>query len=308
MKPRLFSVYFGGEQYTQMAAVLRHSARLWCPGWDIDVRQVAKPTRQTATGSQSHADNSWKLELWCAEVQAAPEGSLLLILDADTFITWRLEPLWSVGFDVAYTARAPGSRYPINAGVIAVRVNDRSRRFMSMWARTDIELAGNLSLHQEWRRRFGGMNQASLGKVLAAGTPGVTVLDLLCKTWNCEDLSWRFFGEHTRIVHVKSALRLSVFDVVRIPSLSRLTSLWKAWALEAGVNLSYSGGSMGFTEADLEAIRRAIATGERQVQFSDRGVTYRSIDELLQAEKHIAAALAGRNKQMLGVADKGFGE
>jgi hypothetical protein len=63
---------------------------------------------------------------------------------------------------------------------------------------------------------------------------------------------------------------------------------------------------MAFTEDDLEKIRRAIATGEKTVQFSDRSVTYRSIDELRQAEQAIAASLTGAPKQFLAYTDKGF--
>lgn len=63
---------------------------------------------------------------------------------------------------------------------------------------------------------------------------------------------------------------------------------------------------MAFTTADLEAVQRAIAKGEKTVQFSDRSVTYRSMEELLKAEERITAALAGRNKQTLAYATKGF--
>lgn len=65
---------------------------------------------------------------------------------------------------------------------------------------------------------------------------------------------------------------------------------------------------MAFTSADLIAVQRAIAKGELEVEFSDRRVRYRSIDDLLKAEAHITAALqtVGRQKQSKLVADKGF--
>lgn len=65
---------------------------------------------------------------------------------------------------------------------------------------------------------------------------------------------------------------------------------------------------MAFTSADLDAINAAIARGERTVQFADRSVTYRSIDELLQARAVIAASLAARPRQRLAYASKGFDE
>ncbi|RFA24353.1 hypothetical protein CAI21_22015 [Alkalilimnicola ehrlichii] len=48
---------------------------------------------------------------------------------------------------------------------------------------------------------------------------------------------------------------------------------------------------MAFTQLDLENIRLAIASGELTVQFSDRRVTYRSMDELLKAEARIVESL-----------------
>lgn len=63
---------------------------------------------------------------------------------------------------------------------------------------------------------------------------------------------------------------------------------------------------MAFTQDDLDRIRTAIATGELRVRYADREVEYRSIDELIEAEKRILRALNGRPKQHRLVADKGF--
>jgi hypothetical protein len=48
---------------------------------------------------------------------------------------------------------------------------------------------------------------------------------------------------------------------------------------------------MAWTSSDLAAIEKAIASGELSVQFADRRVQYRSIDELLKARDIIKAAL-----------------
>ena len=65
---------------------------------------------------------------------------------------------------------------------------------------------------------------------------------------------------------------------------------------------------MAFTLADLVAIQRAIASGARTVQFSDRSTTYRSLAELRAAERIISESLAVPTppKQFLGYSDKGF--
>ncbi len=48
---------------------------------------------------------------------------------------------------------------------------------------------------------------------------------------------------------------------------------------------------MAWTNADLAKIETAIATGELSVQFGDRRVQYRSMDELLKARDVIKAAV-----------------
>ena len=49
---------------------------------------------------------------------------------------------------------------------------------------------------------------------------------------------------------------------------------------------------MAWTLADQTAIERAIASGELRVQFADRSVQYRSIEELLKARDIIKESLA----------------
>lgn len=49
---------------------------------------------------------------------------------------------------------------------------------------------------------------------------------------------------------------------------------------------------MAFTSADLDAVDRAIASGELTVRTNDRMVTYRSMQELCEARAAIVSALA----------------
>ncbi len=59
-------------------------------------------------------------------------------------------------------------------------------------------------------------------------------------------------------------------------------------------------------EAHLTAVRSAIYSGARSVQFADRSVTYASMAELRQVEADLVRQLAGRPKQTLLVGLKGF--
>ena len=50
---------------------------------------------------------------------------------------------------------------------------------------------------------------------------------------------------------------------------------------------------MAHTQADLDAIKAAIASGEQSVEVGGRKVVYRSVDDLRKARDDIAAELAG---------------
>jgi hypothetical protein len=66
---------------------------------------------------------------------------------------------------------------------------------------------------------------------------------------------------------------------------------------------------VAYTSADLTTVRTAILRGERTVQFADRSVTYRSMDELRAVEQDILRELTTsdtRSKQTRIVASTGF--
>lgn len=59
---------------------------------------------------------------------------------------------------------------------------------------------------------------------------------------------------------------------------------------------------MAYTEHDLQAVRRAIAGSELEVQYGDKRVKYRSLAELERAARIIQADLdaqAGRRRSRI---------
>ena len=48
---------------------------------------------------------------------------------------------------------------------------------------------------------------------------------------------------------------------------------------------------MGYTNAQLNALKKALATGERRVSFGDKTVEYRTVDELKAAIAEVEAAM-----------------
>jgi len=66
---------------------------------------------------------------------------------------------------------------------------------------------------------------------------------------------------------------------------------------------------MSFSEADLDAINKAIASGTTRVKYQDKEVEYRSLADLERIRDTISDTLAGSEggiKRPIGVYDSGL--
>lgn len=231
MSPRLVSCYFGDEDWDRMARVLEYSARQHCAGWDVAVSRVDPPplTHALAAGKVSNTRklDHWADRMWCE--WCASDGGQVLLIDADTMILGPLDSVWSEEFDIAYTAKDAGP-FPLNAGVIFLRASDRTRAFMLRWRDENRRMLAEPAYHEPWYRRYGGLNQAALGKLLTEGAAadlGVRVAQLPCSIWNCENTTWSSFDSATRIVHLKNGLRLAA--LAKGAGSARLMPLVRLW-------------------------------------------------------------------------------
>lgn len=236
--PRLEACYFGSRQtqWPRLASVLSHTAARHCPDWTRRVRLIQKPiARQHKSGEDALLENTHKLEEWTAIIEQAPVGSRILLIDVDTFIVRPLDDIWTRSFDIAYTGKR-GARWPLNGGVIFLRVSEGTQAWMRAWRTENRAMFFSEERHKPYRRKFGGMNQASLGCLLDQPiSKALDILEVPCHEWNCEDASWLSFDPAvTRVVHVKSALRKAVFNLAGAPpALRPLMTLWRQLEREA---------------------------------------------------------------------------
>jgi hypothetical protein len=175
-------------------------------------------------------ENTAKMVAWDAAIQAAADGELIGLLDCDTLVLADLSPIAALDFDVTYTVRPATSRFPFNSGVVFARVSAAVRDFFRRWRELNVAMLGDKSMHAPWRQQFGGINQAALGSMIS-GAPGVRLLPLPCRVWNCEDQTWRSFAaEETRILHVKGRLRRACLYLAPTPrDLTHLVALWREY-------------------------------------------------------------------------------
>ncbi len=230
--PQLYACYFRGDyqdRWERLARVLRLTAAEHCPDWRVQVESIAPVAIHHRLGSRTVVRNTQKLERWADVVAAAENGDRLLLMDADTFLVRSLDAVWDLNFDVAITTKR--AEYPINGGVVFLRISEAVKRFMEAWRSINSRMLHDPGFHQSWKRKYAGMNQAALGYLLEAERPsGVQLLELPCSEWNCEDSAWATFDPSvTRIVHVKSELRIACLDTQPIPpALSGLAARWRA--------------------------------------------------------------------------------
>jgi len=57
---------------------------------------------------------------------------------------------------------------------------------------------------------------------------------------------------------------------------------------------------MAYSQGDLDAIDRAITGSTLEVQYADRRVRYRTMDELILARKHVAAQISAASGASTG--------
>lgn len=244
MKPQLVSCYFsqahGSDQWPRLADVLRLTAARHCPGWDSRIEEIEPSTLDVAGRSPSEIANTQKLDHWSAAVQAAPDGAQLLLMDTDTMVLRALDDVWELAFDFAYTVKPSAAVWPLNAGVVFVRVSPATREWMATWAEHNRRMLHDRAYHRLWYRTYGGLNQSALGALLCSGLAkklGLELARLPCVEWNCEESSWAAYSpEVTRIVHVKSVLRRVVFGINGAGTTRRVRPLATIWRkLEAEV-------------------------------------------------------------------------
>ena len=238
-RPRLESCYFGagdhGDRYVRLAQVLDYTAHQHCPDWHIDVRRLDPPEYTSAAGNQSHVWNTQKLEHWRRRIVEAPDGAPVLLIDGDMMIARSLSDVWDLNFDIAYTIRA-GTRLPYNGGVVFLRVSPKTKAFVDLWWEKNLRFLGDRVVHQPWRLKYAGINQSALGFMLEEADHGCELLKLPCAEWNL--VQWEAYDpEVTRIVHFKSGLRRTLFNMYpsprATPTIQELIRKWKAQEKEA---------------------------------------------------------------------------
>jgi hypothetical protein len=201
---KAYATYFDARQdgiWQRMANVLRFT----CQQSGVDITIEPMPIPQDGRGMKVESNHE-KLKLWNQAVQAATEP--IILLDADMFCQKDPAPIMDTVQHIGITYRDQTSFPPINGGVVYVQPTAEARAFFSAWVEADAELHTSPSRHSVWRAKYAGMNQASLGMIMANGMDSL-VTRLTCSQTNCVE-PWNNWQEST-FVHVKSQALWHIF-------------------------------------------------------------------------------------------------
>jgi len=201
------SVYFGEDPHWQrMADVYRAS---------LQANRRAHAVTEIYPHSLKEREegvcaNHYKFDVW-EDLRAVNYGPIIFT-DADMICmrdpSGAFDKVEHIGITIRDILCA--SSVPFNAGVIYTQDTPEARRFMTEWAHIDAQMFQKEGLHHAYRKRYGGMNQASLRCLLERNEWARELVTWLpCSTWNNVEpwIGW----EDAAFVHIKGYMRDVIF-------------------------------------------------------------------------------------------------
>jgi hypothetical protein len=150
----------------------------------------------------------------------------LAIADVDLMFTGDIMSVWKYDFDIAVTVR---SNPKYNTGLWFIRPTKTAKLFLKEWIYSTKRLMKLFDKKYKFIWSHGGLDQASL--FLAAKKNKTAIIkELPCQVWNACQGDWQFVDDNTKVVHVKSKLRLVAVNNKDIPEgMEYLKPLAKKW-------------------------------------------------------------------------------
>lgn len=173
--------------------------------------------------------NTVKLGCWVDAVLKSDEDTI--IMDCDMLLLRDISQAFEQDFDIALTRRY-NYYVPYNGGMIFVRPNTKSTRFLLKWKDINQKMYEDEEFHRPWRKKYAGMNQASLGWAVENIGAELNLVSLPCQEWNICQEDWAKIDENSRCVHIKSKLRKAVFAGKCNDSFKVAFDLWNKYKKE----------------------------------------------------------------------------
>ena len=241
----LLTVVFDSAEplgYHRLHRVWEHTERETMPGANVVTLHLDPPAELTTRRRQGepaiHA-NHHRLRACDRYIQTHHDD--IIMTDCDMLFLGDLSTAFDdYDFDIALTYRdTPGSRIPINGGVVMVRNTAAAREFIGLWRESDDYLFEHRKRLLKWTPIHKGINQSSLARVLSREEYSANIAYLPCSRYNACDQDWQYIETNPPLcVHIKSALRNVVLSGKAInrmkPSLRAAARAWRDANAAAG--------------------------------------------------------------------------
>jgi hypothetical protein len=200
--------YPNRSKYSTLLKVFEKSCQVNMPDAKFICKHIAAPENPT-NRALNFKYNTVKLKLWTEFLEKTKEKHVILA-DCDMLALKDARYAFNNDFDIAYTKRTKISRIPINGGIVFVKVNRRSIEFFKEWLRINVKMFKNPKFHQQYRRKYAGMNQSAFGYLLEKRKDIAKLKPFKTCEFNAVDCDWPTLDGKTVFLHCKSKLRKMV--------------------------------------------------------------------------------------------------
>ena len=215
------TVFFSrNRNYRNFLTVWKKSARKFMP--DIDIR-ILKPRN---IKSIDHKRDT-AVAFIAAAQYALGSTEPLIITDVDMMFLDRVDTVFKDDFDIAVTTRKYRAKY--NTGFWVYRPTKKAKKFLKYWICNTNWILANFKKCIELIGTHGGIDQASLYMTIE-NMKDIYIRELPCQEWNACQTEWENVNKKTKIVHVKSKLRLTATGRNEVPeNMQYLKPLIRKW-------------------------------------------------------------------------------
>lgn len=220
------------RDYGLLLKVFQYSALKHMPNLNFEIIKIPPPKKDPPK-EYFMTKNTIKLDYWINAIKQSDEDTILM--DCDMLVLKDMSCAFEDDFDIGYTIRK--SKIPLNGGMVFVRPNERSIKFLERWKQINKEMYEDVNFHTPWRNKYAGMNQASFGYVLETYENELNLQNFNCREWNVCQEDWSKLDDSCYCLHVKSKLRrMCLSSRLKNPAFINAYATWKKYKKEAFKN------------------------------------------------------------------------
>jgi hypothetical protein len=196
--------YNEGDRYERLTRVWAKSIEVNCPAAEVSILKIQPPKK---TKRKIGLSSNWhKFKSWIDFARDQRDGEHVILMDTDMIVLDDLRPAFNEEFDIGITRRTKAN-WPYNGGVVFVKISDATREFLRKWGEIDEHMYRDEKFHAPYSKKYKGQNQSSLGWMVEHNE-SVKIREFPCAIWNACNEDWIYIDNNTKVIHLKSNLRL----------------------------------------------------------------------------------------------------